>query len=282
MQNVKPTARAVLINIDPTMSRSNIDAMEQKFFNQLVLSNGTLKTTYADRLPDVDTACNSLLSESGQIVRLLDIGISSGVTTHEWVGALSRDQIEFKMDAFDLCMDASIVSFGRKFHVLIDSAHRPLQFEFLGRAESNFLGESIARKIRRGIPVVALRIGYSVCKLIFGTDGRMTPVKLVSNRLKSSPDVRIFEYDLSRVDELPGEYEMIRAANILNLAYFDDAFLSKSIAKIKRKLAENGYFCVVRTNSAGKNNGTIYQLSNGALKPVLQIGDGSEIDRLVT
>lgn len=282
MRNVKPTARAVLIDSHDEVSEKDVDALERRFFNQLVLSNGTLKTTYTNRLPDVESACNSLLEKCQPVVRILDMGVSSGVTTHEWIQSLGQAQIEFKMDAFDLCMDASILSFSENFHILVDSAHRPLQFEVFGRAESNNLGKTLSRKIRRGIPVVALRIAFAISKLLPGVRARSTAVKLVSHKLESAENVRVFEHDLSKIDELPGQYDMIRAANILNRAYFDSAFLADAISKVKGKLSTNGFFCVVRTDSDGTNNGTIYQLTHNTLHPVIQIGDGTEIDELIS
>ena len=282
MNKEKPTARAVLINTNSGMSAGDIDELERRFFNQLVMANGTLKTTSVNRLPDVDSACGSLLANRNSSVRLLDVGISSGVTTHEWITTLNKQQVDFTMDAFDLTMDASIVSFSDNFHVLLDSSQRVLQFEFYGRAEANFLGESIARMTRRALPLLTLRLVFAICRRALARRARSIKVKLVSHRLKEAPNVRVFEYDLSNIDKLTGKYDLIRAANILNLAYFDKAFLSKTISKIKAKLADDGLFCVVRTNSTGVNNGTIYRLSNGSLVPIRRFGDGSEIDPLVT
>ena len=281
MDVLKPTARSVLVDPRSDLNDDDLDELERRFFNQLVLTNGTLKTTYKNRLGDVDVVCSRLLHDMGRRARLLDIGVSSGVTTHEWVQSLVHDNIEFDLEAFDICVDASLVSFGNHFHALLDSSGRPLQFEFFGHAESNVFGESTARRLRRFFPVMFLRTYYIVATKLLNGRKRSQTVRLVSRHLQDNPDVSVFEFDLADLHLLQGRYELIRAANILNLAYFDSEYLRTAISSIWSKLVNDGLFCVVRTNSQGENHGSIYRKGRDTFDRVVDIGTGSEIDHLV-
>ena len=251
------------------------DALEKRFFNQLVLANGTLKTTFARRLTDVDALCKDYLGAFGEPVRLLDVAVSSGVTTWEWMQALDAAGIDFELDAFDLCVDASIVSLGERLHVLCDSGGRPLQFEVAGRTIENTFGEDWGRRLRRAVPVAALRAWFA---LRSGSAGNRIPVQLVTRHLREPGRVRVFEHDLQNIDALESRYVMIRAANILNLAYFDRRFLEKSIVGLASRLVDGGYLCIVRTHDDGTNHGTLFQRKHSGLEVVVRIGEGSEVE----
>ncbi|MEM7432674.1 MAG: hypothetical protein AAF351_12180 [Pseudomonadota bacterium] len=280
----KPTAREVLLYSDVERSVEQIDAMEAQFFNQVVLRNGTHKTTSTKRLTEIDNMLVDLIQSSGVAnsgpIRVVDMGVSSGVTTAELVQSLNDNGVTHKLDAFDLCVDASIVSYSPQFHVLEDSNGWPLQFEFFGRSEENTLGVTLFRKLKRVLPIFTLRVLRGLFALIVRRPERRD-VKLISKHLRDVENVNIFEYDLANINQLDKKYDVVRAANILNRAYFDDEFLSQSVAKIRGVMVEDGLFCVVRTHEAGVNHGAIYRLTNGQFVEQTIFGDGSEIDFLI-
>ncbi len=278
----RPSARSVLLDVqDDSVSDEEIDGREKQFFNQLVLANGTLKTTFAGRLSDVNTAINGLLTELGREVRILDIAVSSGITTYEWARALDGAEVVYSMDAFDLCVDGVIYSREDTFNVLVDSDNRPLQFEVLGRVVENSFGESISRKLKRFVPVAALRVAHGIYRHLPGAYTQRIPVKLVTRHLRKSKNIQVFEYDLESIEQLPRSYDVIRAANILNLAYFDTSFIKDAVLKVAARLNSGGYFCVVRTHSDASNHGTVFKKHSGGLRPILSIGSGSEIESIV-
>ena len=87
--NVKnPTAREVFLTDRTGWSSELAQQVEESFFFQIRLPNGTKKTTYKNRLDDVATACNCLLATRPAPLRLMDLAISSGITTNEWMRAL--------------------------------------------------------------------------------------------------------------------------------------------------------------------------------------------------
>lgn len=274
----RPTARNVL-GIDKQAVDSESD-LETLFFNQLVLPNGTFKTTYPDRLRDVDEEICRFLLNRDHRVRLLDVGISSGVTTADWCSKLELAGIDFEMDAFDICVDAEITSYGEHIHALLDSSRRVLQYEIFGAAIGNTVSGTLGRRIKRVVPIFALRIFYWVLNSLAKPTRRL-PVKLVTRRLANIDSVNIFELDLMDVDSLEKNYDLIRVANLLNRSYFSDEFLLTAMDKLGRKLKEGGIICVVRTNSNNVNNSTFFQMQDGCLSVIGRTNNGSEIESLI-
>lgn len=282
MSILKPTAREVLLKsgmADFTLEQKG--TIEKRFFNQIKLANGTRKTTTVDRLTDVNQLCNRILKECTGDLELLDAGISSGVTTVEWMESLDDAGVQYHLDGFDLCLDGYIHSVTNWFHVLCDSVDIPLEFELFGSSVGNYFGETFFRRIKRVIPVVFLRSTYRAIK-IFGLGKKnVQPVRLVTHRLTESEKLRIFEFDISRAHELDKRYNMIRAANILNAEYFDREFLLDAVTKLVGRLVEGGFLCVVRTHADGSNHATVFQETRNRLDVVHRIGNGSEIEDIV-
>jgi len=283
MSLLKPTAREVLLKsgmADFTLEQK--DAAEKRFFNQIKLANGTRKTTTVNRLTDINRLCNRILKKFDGDLELLDIGISSGVTTIEWMDSLNDTGVKYHLDGFDLCLDGYIRSVTNWFHVLCDSEGIPLEFELFGSSVDNYFGETFFRRIKRVIPVVFLRSIYRVSKVFGLGKKKMQPVRLVTHRLTESEKLRIFEFDISRAHELDKRYNMIRAANILNVEYFDREFLLDAVTKLVGRLVEGGFLCVVRTHADGSNHATVFQESRSSLDVVHRIGNGSEIEDVIT
>jgi hypothetical protein len=75
----------------------------------------------------------------------------------------------------------------------------------------------------------------------------------------------------------------LRAANILNHAYFADEALLRIAKKLKARLKSTGILIVCRTSDEGTNNATIFESSTGAgLRVLSRLGTGSEIEDLLT
>jgi phosphosulfolactate synthase (CoM biosynthesis protein A) len=84
-----------------------------------------------------------------------------------------------------------------------------------------------------------------------------------------------------RSRELDKRYDMIRAANILNLDYFSDEFLAAALQSLGECLDAGGMLCVVRTRSDGSNHGSLFEKAENGFNAVQRIGDGSEIEHIV-
>src|SRR5262245_45655608 len=107
--NYVPSARQVLCQ---NLARSVSDhmAMENVFFSSIRLPNGARKTTAAARLADIDRAvCEHL--RCNRRVHLLDVGISSGITTLELLSRLEAQGAKASGVGMDLCNWGMLRSF---------------------------------------------------------------------------------------------------------------------------------------------------------------------------
>src|ERR1700739_2105034 len=97
------------------------ESVEYEFFRRVVLPNGTFKTTLANRLNDLNQAVLPYIARIAERpVKILDVGISSGVSTLEWHDQLLAERITCDITGTDLTIYASLVSFARQLSVLID------------------------------------------------------------------------------------------------------------------------------------------------------------------
>jgi hypothetical protein len=194
---------------------------------------------------------------------------------------LDSEGIQYQLDGFDLCLDGYIHSVADWFHVLCDSAGNPLQFEVHGKAIGNHFGETLGSRLKRIVPVYLLRLAYAVARNHRGNEANRHSVRLATHRLRERENLRLFEFDIMRSRELDKRYDMIRAANILNLDYFSDEFLAAALQSLGECLDAGGMLCVVRTRSDGSNHGSLFEKAENGFNAVQRIGDGSEIEHIV-
>ena len=260
--------------------------VETRFFRQLRLPNGTYKTTYANRLPDVDAAlCELLVADRTTAdqshVHLLDVGVSSGITTRELLEAMEAHGIPREAVAVDLSVNAYLRRVLGVADVLVDSEGHVLQLAlpFVTKGRPHDPAGSPARALLQQAIVVAERI-------VGGPGGaqRGQPVRLISPRLLRRPDVTVVEHDLTRHrPEWDGRFDVVRAANVLNLEYFDEGTLSRMLGYLAGYLRPGGLLVVVRTHDDTRtNHATIFRLVDAATPvPVARINEGSEVEPLV-
>jgi hypothetical protein len=76
---------------------------------------------------------------------------------------------------------------------------------------------------------------------------------------------------------------VVRAANILNRAYFSDTQLRQMLANLKRSLTAGGVLMVCRTGEGNRTAGTLFRLTDeGEFSVVERLNEGSELEDLVT
>jgi hypothetical protein len=219
----------------------------------------------------------------------MDVAVSSGISTLEWMISLDQLGIEHIMVAGDSTVNGFLISFGRKVHVLTDATGYPLQFELWGHAVPNPPGKR--NLLRYFLPLVMLRCALhlqfdSVKRKRAAAGGQSwmscRRTALLSPRVQIRQNFIAVEDDIT-VDELNGEcFEVIRAANILNRAYFDASTLSTILLNLRARLVPHGLLVVCRTNDDGENHATIFALEDsGSFRVLARLGRGSEIESLV-
>jgi hypothetical protein len=281
------TAREVLLGGD-SLSPEDRVVKEERFFQRIRLQNGLFKVTAAHRLDDVNEVVLRYIQSrwSAETLQVLDVGVSSGITTIELAEALQRSGRKFKIVGTDLCIEASFLSYGWHLNVLLDQQGRPLQFELLGFPISNYFGARVSMWIRRTIPVLFARFLFKVlaspvARRLIGPPYQK-PVRLLTGRWRDYPEVEFVQEDLFA--EVPNrfQYHLIRAANILNHRLFSNAQLRRAIDLLRVRLKVGGLLLVVRTQEDGSNHGACYELlPDSSLRNVLSLGRGCEVDSVI-
>lgn len=276
-----PSAREVYF---PNEVRSEeFDAiLEECFFRYICLPNGTYKTTGVHRLHDVDNALCQCLRNTHTNPKILDVGISSGVTSLELVETLTQQGLNPSLLASDLTIHAILWHLPGGLDVLCESKGRILQIArpplVKGRPHQPFLS------IPRAILQVTIFLLEALLRIGVFRSADSKAVSLVSPRLLKKREITIAEHDLNNdKPEWRGQFDVVRAANILNEAYFSRPVLKRMLGYLCSYVRPNGFLVLVRTlESNNSNHGTIFTLvENGKFSVVWRIGNGHGLESLV-
>ncbi len=290
-QSVVPTARELFLTPRPADEEA-LEAQARAFFHSIALRNGTHKTTFAHRLDDLNAVVNTLLP-AHRPLEVMDVAVSSGISTLEWMESLQAAGVECRMLAGDLTVHAFLLSMNRSLHILVDRTGYPLQFDILGRpipyppGKRRFWLFPLLLAVRAVLP----SLFAAVCKghpsgKADGTLSRFgircRPITLVSPRLGECADIQVIEDDILSNTALPDRFHVLRAANILNRSYFSEEKLQRILTNLRARLKQDGLLIVCRTSAQNVNHGTIFRRNeDGKFAVVRRIGDGSEIENLV-
>ncbi len=282
-----PTARELYV------LRRRLSAEDEcSFFTSLRLRNGTFRTTHVRRLDDLNHLLLSLLPDAHPL-RIMDVAVSSGVTTLEWSEALTAAGIAHRITAGDVVLKAFLISFRKYVHVLVDKTGHPLQFEFWGRAVPNPMTRRVHRLYRPLVAYVKAQLVKhfaSVSKACETTPTReiireggliCRPLILLSPTLGRPAHVEFVDDDIQHNDGLLGRFHVVRAANILNKVYFSDDVMLGMLANLRARLQANGLLVVCRSTHDGINEATVFRLrETGRLETIARLGGGSEVESL--
>ena len=282
-----PSARDLYV----TGRRSSAED-ERSFFTSLRLRNRTYKTTQPRRLDDLNDLVLSLLPEASPL-KIMDVAVSSGVTTLEWSARLTAAGVAHHMTAGDVLLNAFLVSVEAGVHVLVDTAGYPLQFEFWGRTVPNPIIRRRDLLYRPLIAYVEARLAKQFASLReacratpAGQDvrrGRLScrRITLVSPTVGTPAHIEFVDDDIQHQARWRGAFHVVRAANILNRSYFSDETLLDMIVNLQARLQVGGLLAVCRTTSDDTNLATVFCLREaGRLEIVGRLGEGSEIESL--
>src|SRR5215471_7929426 len=256
---------------------------EKAVFGPIRLRNGTYKMTDHHRLDDLNALVISEWRRLDQKPhKIMDVGASSGISSLEWVDALTRAGIDADILATDVCMHARLVRLLPMYDVLLDRDGRVLQ-HIVGDRPVRWWYPNGPRDFLtvRGYVVTALN---GVAWALLSTNARRTSkdVLLLSPNARNHAHLRFIEDDIMapNPDHLRGQFDAIRVSNLLLLTYFDTAHLRRGLSNLKDRLAGAGSFLIVnRTLLDGTNHGTLFQLNQLAkFEVVARIRAGSEIE----
>jgi len=246
---------------------------EATFFAQLRPVNGVYRLTADHRMDDLNEV---VLSRWHAIAfrpkEIMDVGVSWGITTVEWLEALSGSGLKVHMVGTDVSLSAYIVPLWPGSYALKTADGYVLQV----------FGPTIERwknrrnyRMLRGFARVAAR----------GCSGREKLLLVSPRALRRCDAIEWANDDVLSPNstQFLRRFDVIRAANLLNLCYFNGDQLRCAVANLKERLAGPGARLIVnRTWGDGSNHATMFQLTEaGHFDAEVRLGQGSEIEDVV-
>jgi SAM-dependent methyltransferase len=234
----------------------------------------------------VELLARTTAKRSDRELRVLDVACSSGVATVELHEGLRHAGFNCETHGTDLLTEVELVEEAGKRGLVFDPEGNVLRIELgsdsmpwpplrsdpilrplrVARA-AWYLGRALprARRARRGEID-----GYHVTRVPLTTAG--------------AEGIRGLSFQQEDIHEprVSGSFDLVRAANILNLGYFREADLQRMIRAILKRVAPRGFLLVLRTGPDGVNRGTVYERSGDQLAVVEHLHGGSEVHGLVT
>jgi hypothetical protein len=250
--------------------------IEKRLFRELRLRNGTYKTTYSGRMTQIDDYCASL-APATEVARILDMGISSGITSLDMLRAFDRACRKVELLATDLVINAQLFRFAG-CEIMLDSTGEVLHVAVGSRARGR--PHDPGDSWRRSALDRAMRsAGGFVRRLPL----KPAPIQLVTNLLARRKDVTIAETDIFEfMPEWRGRFWLVRAANVLNYDYFAESSLRRAVRNLVQYVRPNGLLVLNRTIEPSElNHGTVLRrLDDGQMSVIRRFGTGSEIEKL--
>jgi len=273
MSRLRPTTKEFL-----AASGNELEAIEKAFFARVRLPNKTFKTTCTRRLDDLNQLCDPFLAAFGpRLLRVMDIGASSGISTAEWAEHIAARGLRACVVGTDKLLEAELISIFPGVDLLLDDGRNILHADVWGRGcpPGSTWGKDIYAMPLRFLARIAVSLLYERL--------RKQKVPLVSRNLNGNIKMEADDVLSPNPPEYICAFDVVRAANILNRGYFDDHVLRKLVATLRQRLKPGGLFVVCRTDvDTGRNNGTIFQLREAGFVALRRLNQGSEIEHLVT
>jgi hypothetical protein len=274
---------------DISADAARLEALEKRFFQSVALPNGTRKTTSHRRLDDLNALAGQFLPRD-RLLEVMDVAVSSGVSTLEWLESMERAGIECRMTAGDAMADAYLVSLGPGLRALVDRRGHPLQYEVAGVALSLPLRKRNLLRFLAPVTWMKLALALIVAPALEASKrleagGRLgirwRPLKLVSPTLHKRNRIDVVEDDILVNRSYRECFDVVRAANILNRGYFDDRTLTGMLTNLRGRLKKGGLLIVCRTNDLEENNGSVLRLDeHGRFHVLARLNAGSEVESL--
>jgi hypothetical protein len=192
-------------------------------------------------------------------VRVLDVAISSGVTTLELLDHLEDHGVATIGVGVDICVQATLRSVPG-LDVLYDGNGRVLQVAtpFFARGRPDRSQTSLLSKaLRLAIAALESPIGRACVRGAGG--GR--DLKLVSPRLTARNQFEVVEHDITQPQPAWAQsFDLVRAANILNSYYFPPDQITVMLTNLSAWLKVGGLLVVCSTRADDdSNHGGMYR-----------------------
>ncbi|MGP0049313.1 MAG: hypothetical protein ACLPZR_10780 [Solirubrobacteraceae bacterium] len=277
-----------------SLSGDALRAAEETFFPGLQLTNGTFKTTRPHRLDEVNEALLEVLPPQRPLT-IMDVAVSSGVSTAEWTEHLRDHGIDHRLTAGDLSVTGLLLTIGRSAAVLWQDDGNPLVVQLGNR--SVYLTEGnpasrIVKPVLRRVRALAgdRRSPFESPPARVGA--RLREVGLVSRRLAPAiqrvdkrigiGDLTLVEDDITEPGQFRGEFDVCRAANIVNRGYFPDEVIRRIAANLFARLRDGGLLIVCQTgNEDHITAATVFRRASNGAEIVRRVNGGCDVEPLL-
>lgn len=220
---------------------------------------------------------------------VMDVAVSSGISTVEWSDHLQAHGLRHKMFAGDI-VDAWLASWGTSLAVLFDSSGRdPLLLEVGSmtlRMHSDRWLARVARPVLfpllRAVAAMSRRLG-SVAPMTAPAPRRWVfrSIQLVSPELLRRAEIVVVQDDITMPGRFRETFDAIRVANLLHRTYFDDETLTKMLRNLRDRLRDSGVLALCRTMEDGTNHATIFRRRGDRFVLEASLNNGVEVSDLV-
>lgn len=263
------------------LSRDALLEAERVFFSGLQLSNGTFKTISERRLDDVNELVTTLLPSDLQL-RIMDVAVSSGVATAEWSEYLLAHGINHQMTAGDLEPEGVLLHICRRGAILWQSDGHPLALQ-LGR-RCIYLDRS--RRTTRVLRWPLRQLFRLVVSPAWQWLGHpwIDTVPFVSHRVANHFAIQVIRDDILEPARFTNQFDVCRAANILNREHFSDSELQLMARNLRARLRENGLLVVCRStyrHGTWVNRATLLRRVSDRMEVMGRLNGGSEVEELL-
>jgi hypothetical protein len=266
-------------------------------FNRLRVGGGVYKRTAPGRFDDVRSDVAAALGDllrGASPLRVHDLGVSDGTTSVELHEDLKRAGFELRFvmsDAYDRIW--VVRPAGSRWTCVLDADLRPLQYysrRFVLAADppswrlpvNRWVHRSVIRREAPRVREVAerLRAGSEASARAGGASVEQIPLvgRAATDLLGRDPNVTFVRHDVTKPIE--GRFHFIRAMNVLNRAYFDEATLRAAVAHVREALEPGGAFLAGRSidEQDGRTAATLFRRGSRGFEILRRFHEGSEIE----
>lgn len=252
--------------------------LEREFYRSIKTSNGSKKSTRERRLDAINDLFFATLDRCRLVPRnVMDIGVSSGVTTLEWLREFDRRGLPVAMIATDFVMSVDLFAIGKHMRVLTERNGHLLQIELFGRGIRTFLRR---RDYLTGGIVWRTALCHAARPLLKRAIHEGT-YRLVSPALRGQDRIKLFDDDILAPN--PPQFmrcaDVVRVANLIQPLYFSVEQIRRAVENIRERCRGEGSIVVVCRNTDTSLKGSILRMTERREFSVeARLGRGSEVE----
>jgi len=266
--------------------------LEDAFYRSIRTSNGSWKSTEHNRLDGMnDVFFRSASHRLPPRPVVMDIGVSSGISTLEWLLDFERRAIPVDIIASDRTLVVYLADLGLGFRAMLERSGHILQVEAakvgfrVWCAKRDYLSGSFV--LRRALDLFArARLSRAGLALPISAPSPILagPHVLICPQLRGRQNVVIEEDDILR-PPAPARFraaDVIRLANIMQRTNFTDDQMRRVAENVQARCRGDGAFVVLCRNRGRSLEGSILRASSSGFVVQNRLGPGSEAERYFT